>query len=203
MKKQFRSRLILGLIVLSSLALVVTANGRQDDPSEGSAEIARHLSNKNPDVRQKAAEELARLVALDQKKLVEGYLLEEKDKRVKLALNWAVYRMGKSSALYDIVRDLDSGRRDQAIGYLAQLESPDPLYVFLSQEKKRPKVVTGVIEVLGRIGDNESLQQIKPLADSGDPRIADAARASSVSIQQRLNEPATVTKTRPRTISQP
>jgi len=203
MKKQFRSRLILGLIVLSLLALVVTANGRQDDPSKGSAQIARRLSNKNPDVRQKAAEDLARLVALDQKKLVEGYLLEEKDKRVKLALNWAVYRMGKSSALYEIVRDLDSGRRDQAIGYLAQLERPDPLYVFLSQEKKHPKIVTGVIEVLGRTGDNESLQQIKPLADSGDPRIADAARASSVSIQQRLNEPATVTKTRPRTISQP
>jgi hypothetical protein len=201
MKNKFRSRLVIGLVVLSSLAITFSTHGRQDDQGQSSAEIARQLSNTNATVRQKAAEDLARLVALDQKKLVEGYLLQEKDKRVKLALNWAIYRMGKSSVLFEIVRELDSGRHDQAVDYLSQLESVDALYVFLSQEKPRPKVVVGIIEVLGRIGDSNSLQQIKPFVDSFDPRIAEAAKSSSVSIQQRLDEPATVTKTRPRTIT--
>src|SRR5438552_18139835 len=43
-----------------------------------SAQYAKQLSSADPSSRRSAAEALARLVALDQKKLVEGYLLEEK-----------------------------------------------------------------------------------------------------------------------------
>ena len=143
---------------------------------------------------------MARLVALDQKKLVEGYLLVEKEKRVRLALSWALYRMGKSQLLFEIVRDLDSGRHDQAVGYLSQLESPESLYVFLRQEKTRPKVTIGVLEVLGQIGDSGALQEITPLLDSFDPKVAQAAHSSKDSIEQRRVEPQLDTKTRPRTI---
>src|SRR5437660_8354747 len=65
-----------------------------------SAQYAKQLSSFDPRARQEGAEGLARLVALDQKKLVEGYLLEEKDKRVRLALNWALYRMSQSETLF-------------------------------------------------------------------------------------------------------
>src|ERR1041384_4124045 len=78
--------------------------------------------------RQRSAEALARLAATDQRKLVEGYRLQEKNKDVRLALDWALYRMGRSEALYRIVDELDSGRQGQAIDYLSGLESPDLLY---------------------------------------------------------------------------
>src|SRR5712692_6480341 len=97
----------------SSIAQAQTsAQEESSDTRALSAQYAKQLSSFDPLARQEAAEGLARLVALDQKKLVEGYVLEEKDKRVRLALNWAIYRMGKSEALFQIVRDLDSPRHD-------------------------------------------------------------------------------------------
>jgi hypothetical protein len=172
---------------------IVNALARQDERSD----------QPDPAVRQRAAEELARLVALDQKKLVEGYLLQEKDKRVRLALSWALYRMGKSALLFQVVRDLDSGRHDQAVSYLSQLESADVLYEILKQEDTRPKVVVGLLQVIGRIGDEAALQQIKQFEESYDPNIADAAKESASLIQQRLGEAQPTTKTRPRKIEKP
>src|SRR5438105_2996727 len=123
------------LLICGSVATVRSSSqGQPDTETFSSAEYAKQLSSIDPVNRQSAAEGLARLVAIDQRKLVDGYLREEKDKRVRLALNWAAYRMGKSQSLFEIVRDLDSSRHDQAAGYLRRLEGPEALYVFLKQD---------------------------------------------------------------------
>ncbi len=192
------------IVLLFTFVLAVNAQTSAKDESSDtralSAQYARQLSSFDPLARQEAAEGLARLVALDQKKLVEGYLLEEKDKRVRLALNWAVYRMGKSEALFQIVRDLDSPRHDQAAGYLTHLESPQPLYLFLPQDNTPAKVKIRLLEVLGRIGDTETLNQIKPFTESFDPKISQAAQFATNQIQHRLSEPQPAVKTRPRVV---
>jgi len=204
MMKYLISYVVIGLVMLPASAVSVRVLPPDNAAGQlASADSAKQLSSLDPAVRQAAAEELARIVALDQKKLVEGYLLQEKDKRVRLALNWALYRMGKSQLLFQIVRELDSSRHDQAVGYLSQLESADALYVFLRQENTRPKVIVGVIEVLGRIGDSEALQQIKPFLGSFEPKVAEAAELSTDAIQQRLGAPQPATKTRPRTAGKP
>ncbi len=192
------------IVLLFTFALAVNAQTSAKDESSDtralSAQYARQLSSFDPLARQEAAEGLARLVALDQKKLVESYLLEEKDKRVRLALNWAVYRMGKSEALFQIVRDLDSPRHDQAAGYLTHLERPQPLYLFLPQDNTPAKVKIRLLEVLGRIGDTETLNQIKPFTESFDPKISQAAQFATNQIQHRLSEPQPAVKTRPRVV---
>ncbi|MCA1555436.1 MAG: hypothetical protein LC747_01980, partial [Acidobacteria bacterium] len=85
---------------------------RQDDAFvEGQADarvLMRQLTDRDPLVRQRAAEGLARLADTGHRKLAEGYRLQEKHARVRLALDWALYRMGKREALYGVVRDLDS-----------------------------------------------------------------------------------------------
>ncbi|HXD30155.1 MAG TPA: hypothetical protein VN643_03505 [Pyrinomonadaceae bacterium] len=192
-------------LILLALGLLNVSAAPQDSASDeqSSAVYARQLASLDATVRQSAAEELARLVALDQKKMVEGYLLQEKDKRVKLALTWALYRMGKSQLLFQVVRELDSSRHEQAVGYLSQLESLDQLYAVLKQDDTRPKMVIGIIEVLGRIGDNDALQEIKPFEDSYEPKIVEAAKLAANQIQQRLSEAGTPAKTRPRTTGKP
>src|SRR3977135_3889295 len=108
---------ILAFCLVSTLSLAVKAQSSAPDDGAtqvDSAQYARRLSSSNAQTRQGAAEALGRLAAVEQKKLIEGYVLQEKDKRVRLALNWALYRMGKSQTLFAIVRDLDSSRRDQA-----------------------------------------------------------------------------------------
>jgi HEAT repeat protein len=167
------------------------------DARSNSAEFAKQLGSPDPHVRQRSAEALAKLAATDQVKLVEGYQLQEKKKEVRLALEWALYRMGKAEALYGVVDDLDSGRQDQAIGYLSDLESPDLLYPFLKRTSNTPRLNAGLLKTLGRIGDAQSLDLIKPFRESHQPYVAEAAETAHDEIEKRLAEPSAAT-TRPR-----
>ena len=174
------------------------------DARSNPAEFAKQLGSTDPHVRQRSAEALARLAATDQRKLVEGYQLQEKNKEVKLALEWALYRMGRSEALYRIVDQLDSGRQEQAIGYLSELESPDVLYPFLKRAKNAPRITAGLLKALARTGDAQTLELIKPFRESAQPYVAEAAEIASDEIEKRLNEPATsTTRARPRTVEKP
>jgi len=174
------------------------------DARSNPAEFAKQLGSTDPHVRQRSAEALARLAATDQRKLVEGYQLQEKNKEVKLALDWALYRMGRSEALYRIVDELDSGRQEQAIGYLSELESPDVLYPFLKRSKNAPRINAGLLKALALTGDAQTLELIKPFRESPQPYVAEAAEIASDEIEKRLNEPATsTTRARPRTVEKP
>jgi len=170
------------------------------DARSNPAEFSKQLSNPDPNVRQRSAEALARLAATSERKLVEGYQLQEKNKQVHLALDWALYRMGRSEALYRIVHDLDSGRQDQAIGYLSELESPDLLYPFLKKENNPPRVNAGLLKALARLGDAQTLDLIKPFRESHQPYVAEAAEIAHDEIEKRLSEPGQPTRVRPRTV---
>src|SRR5688572_31270489 len=171
------------------------------DARSNSAEFAKQLGSTDPLLRQRSAEALARLAAGEHRKLVEGYQLQEQNKEVRLALDWALYRMGRSEALYRIVQDLNSGRQEQAIGYLTELESPDLLYPFLNREKNRPRVTAGLLKAFARTGDAHTLEVVKPYRESHEPFVAEAAVIAHDEIEKRLAEPATPTRARPRTVS--
>lgn len=186
------------LAMVSSNAQQVPIDGvdARSDP----AEFAKQLGSTDPLVRQRSAEALARLAATSQRKLVEGYQLQENNKEVRLALEWALYRMGRAAALYRIVDELDSGRQNQAVGYLSELESPDVLYPFLKRSNNAPRVNAGLLKALARIGDAQTLDLIKPFRDSHQPYVAEAAEVAYDEIEKRLGEPAPTTRARPRTV---
>jgi HEAT repeat protein len=198
------------VLVLIGGALKVRAQSESQLPIDGvdarsnTSELAKQLGSADPHVRQRSAEALARLAAIDQKKLVEGYQLQEKNKDVRLALDWALYRMGKADLLFRIVEELDSGRQQQAIGYLSELESPDFLYPFLKRNNNRPRVNAGLLRALGRIGNAETVEQIKPFLESLQPYVAEAAEIATDEINKRLGEDAVQsTRTRPRVTAKP
>ena len=173
------------------------------DARSNPADFAKQLGSTDAHVRQRSAEALARLAATDQRKLVEGYQLQEKNKEVRLALDWALYRMGRSEALYRIVDELDSGRQDQAIGYLAELESPDLLYPFLKRTTNAPRINAGLLKALARLGDAQTLDLIKPFRESHQPYVAEAAEIAHDEIEKRLGEPTPTTRSRPRSVEKP
>lgn len=188
------------------LLVMVSSKAQQQVPIDGvdarsnPAEFAKQLGSTDPHVRQRSAEALARLAATDQLKLVEGYQLQEKNKDVRLALDWALYRMGRAEALYRIVDELDSGRQAQAVGYLSELESPDVLYPFLKRTNNAPRINAGLLKALARIGDAQTLDLIKPFRESHQPYVAEAAEVAHDEIEKRLGEPAPTTRARPRTV---
>jgi len=171
------------------------------DARSNAAEFAKQLGSTDPLVRQRSAEALARLAATDQLKLVQGYQLQEKNKEVRLALDWALYRMGQSAALYRVVESLDSGRQEQAIGYLSELEGPDLLYPFLKKQNNPPRVNAGLLKALARIGDAKTLEIVKPFLESHQPYVAEAAEIAHDEIEKRLGEATTPARSRPRTVS--
>ena len=164
------------------------------DARSNPAEFAKQLGSADAHVRQRSAEALARLAATDQRKLVEGYQLQEKNREVRLALDWALYR---------IVDELDSGRQDQAIGYLSELESPEVLYPFLKRTTNAPRINAGLLKALARIGDAQTLELVKPFRDSHQPYVAEAAEIAHDEIEKRLSEAAPSVRTRPRSIEKP
>lgn len=192
----------LGLGILLIVACAAVAHAQTDvdtaNVEDPAAVAAKQLASRDPLVRQRAAEELARLEATDQRRLVEGYRLQEKNARVKLALDWALYRMGKNESLFTVVRALDSSRLDQANSYLKTLENPEPLYFFLEHMNGNTQVK--LLEVLARIGDAATLDKIKPYAESFDPKIAEAAQRAAREIEGRLGQTPTEKSTRPRQV---
>ena len=193
-------------IFILSLLFTITIHAQQEpidgvDARSNPAEFAKGLGSTDPQVRQKSAEALAKLAATDQRKLVDGYLFQEKNKDVRLALEWALYRMGKAEALYSIVNDLDSGRQQQAVGYLSELESPDVLYPFLKRANNAPRINAGLLKALARIGDAQTLELVTPFRESHQPYVAEAAEIAHDEIEKRLSEPAAnATRARPRTV---
>lgn len=193
----------LAIMFISSVATAVSAQTQTPidgiDARTNTAELAKQLSDADPNVRQRSAEALARLAAADQTKLVEGYYLQEKNKEVRLAMDWALYRFGKSQSLFRIVHDLVSGRQEQAIGYLSQLESPDALYPILKKSNNAPRVNVGLLRALAAIGNMQTLEVIKPYLDSVQPYVAEAAENATDEINKRLGEGESgSSRTRPR-----
>lgn len=198
-----RYLLLVSLLCIPSLCLgqATTPTDELADPREVGARWAKQLGHYDPLVRQEAAEALARLAAVEQKKLVEGYHFQEKNKNVRLALQWALYRMGKSDMLFQIVRELDSGRHDQAVGYLSKVDTPALLHSYLKDENKPARITAGLIEALAVIGDQESLALITPFRDSFLPGVAAAAENAIDQIEARLAQSEPAKPTRPRTVS--
>ena len=155
--------------------------------ARGNPEVAaRQLTNRDDLVRQRAAEEIARLAPADKRRLVEGYRLQEKNERVRLALDWALYRLGKREALYPVVRALGTSRANQSEAYLAEIGDPAPLYPFL--ERASGPVLVKLLESLARTGDAATLEQLKPHFMAGDHKVVDAARFAEREINRRLGK---------------
>jgi hypothetical protein len=182
------------LTLALSLLFAVLAHARasaQDEsvnpPAIDSATVARKLSSRNPVERREVAETLARAASAEHRRLAEGYRAQERDARVRVALDWALYRMGKNESLFQLVDALDSKKTaEQAVGYLKQIESPEPLYVFLGRVNGNTEI--RLLEVLASVGDAATLERIKPYAESLDPGIADAAKFAEREINIRLEE---------------
>jgi hypothetical protein len=182
-------RCVLALAALLSVAAPAAA---QDEAGAvaarpDSAAVARRLSSRSPRERQAAAEELARAAAVEHRRLVEGYRVQERDSKVKLALDWALYRMGRGASLFPLVEALDEKElAEQSVGYLKQLETAKPLYVFL--ERVNGRTTVRLLELLAHLGDQGTLERVKPYTASLDPTIADAAKFAEREITIRLEE---------------
>ena len=199
--KYLKRNISLSLLLLLICAAVSSAQTNEDEikTSDPAAAAVKQLASRDALTRQRGAEELARLEATDQRRLIEGYRLQEKNARVKLALDWALYRLGRKESLYEIVGALNnSSRSEQAFSYLTTLENPEPLYLFL--ERMNGNTQVKLLAVLAKIGDATTLDKIKPYMESFDPKTVEAAKVAVQEIEQRVAQAPSDKSSRPRQV---
>jgi len=147
------------------------------------------LWNDNKDIRQGAAEGLARAADPQCLSELQKAVLVEKDEAPKLAMEFALAALGKEDALSDLVNELGSKvRGDVARAYLIELARKPAfltkLYPFLQSPDNG--IRKRLCEVLMYSGDQGSLQQLDRLEHDPDSDVAAAALRAKRAIRSRL-----------------
>jgi HEAT repeat protein len=146
--------------------------------------FVENMTDKDGDRRQYAFEGLARIGEpryLDQ---ISRLVLTESNGDVKLAEYFALYKMGSRPNIQNIVRKLDTDQQDQARAYLMEARPAD-LYPHVRSSSRI--VRQQVIEILGRIGDADTIKELQPIAQTSGPDTADIATVAIKRIEWRLS----------------
>lgn len=142
------------------------------------------LADPRQDFRRYAAEGLARIGEADQNLIrdLARDQLRADSKQVKLALSFALYRLGRPEHLVALVDDIG---RNQAFNYLLELQPAeiDQLIPYLESESKPIKV--RLLEVIGIRGNASHLAEVERWSRSEDAEIVSAANMAGRRIRGR------------------
>lgn len=150
--------------VLESLAYI--GDPRSNDVFEGA------LSDDRAVFRRFGAEGLGRSASKDHVSLVAKKYLRENSSDAKLAMSFALFRLGREEHLLELI---DNAEKDQAYFYLLELETEEvkALYAYVQTEKKAIKIK--LLDVIGLRGDATGESLVLEMSSSEDPDVASAA----------------------------
>ncbi len=146
--------------------------------------FVENITDKDGDRRQYAIEGLARIADpryLDQ---ISRLVLTEKNGDVKLAEYWALYKMGSTANMQYVVRKLETDQEEQAHAYLLESNAVD-LYPHVRSSSK--EVRRKVIEILGLIGDQDTIKELEPVVRTSSASTADVATVAIKRIEWRMS----------------
>ena len=129
-----------------------------------------------------AAEGLGRIGDSGDITVVTRQYHREESGKVKLALNYALYHMGREEHLIEIVGNLN---RDQAYYYLLEMDAGDipKLYPFLKESNH--SICVRLLEIVGLRGDPSAVPIILEMAESPNTQLASAANLALRRIEGR------------------
>jgi HEAT repeat protein len=154
-----------------------------DDRAEQT--FVENMTDNDADRRQYAFEGLARIADPRYMDQISRLVLTEKNGDVKLAEQWALYRMGSLPNIQYIVRKLDTDQEEQARTYLLEANNAADLYPYVRSSSK--EVRQKVIDILGRIGDAETVKELQPVAETSGVATANAATLAIKRIEWRMS----------------
>lgn len=167
--------------------------------------FVENMTDNDADRRQYAIEGLARTAEPRYQDQISRLVLTEKHNDVKLAEYWALYKMGGSSNIQYVVRKLETDQEDQARAYLLE-SNPADLYPHINSSSR--SIRYKVIEILGRIGDQDTIKELEPVVRTSSPSTADVATVAIKRIEWRMSgrpraSDSVMQRERPRRASNP
>lgn len=169
--------------------------------------FVENMTDRDADRRRYAMEGLARIGDPRYNDQISRILLTEKHNDVKLAEQWALYKMGDRASIQFVVRKLDTDQSDQARSYLIEANDPADLYPYVRTSNS--EVRRRVIEILGRIGNQETIKELEPIARTSGAETANTATVAIKQIEWRMSGRPRATdsvlqkETRPRRAANP
>jgi len=147
--------------------------------------FVENMTSSDADRRQYAVEGLGRMGDVRYGDQIAAMIRKEDHVDVRMAEYFASYKLGGTANLRYIVDKLDGDQNEQARGYLLEVNSPADLfsYVHLSKTVIRQRV----IEILGRIGDQDTIRELEPVLQSSSAETADITTLAIKRIEWRLS----------------
>lgn len=143
------------------------------------------LYDKDPDVRRACYDGIARLGDPKFLALVTRNSQIEKNRDVRLAQSFALYRMGQPGIFGVLATALrNSSQREQAAAYVLEANRQEELLPFLRTPDRDAQLV--IIEALSRIGDQQAAGELRPIVRGSQPDVAFAADRAIRRIEWRL-----------------
>ncbi len=162
---------------------ILEALGRIGDSSSEDI-FLENFANPDDDRRRFAFEGLGRAGNTQLVTRISSARLNEKKETVKLAQAFALYRMGRSEYLLEIVRQLDSlSFADQAAGYLPELLNPQDLHPYF-RRSTAPGMVR-MMHAMGKIGTSSDIPAIEGMLRERDSSVVNAANLAIQQIRRR------------------
>ncbi len=146
--------------------------------------FAENLSHPGAIRRRFAAEGLGRCGAVAYVDRLLNNRLTENNESVRLAQAFALYRLGQTDFLQEVIRQLDALRYGaQAESYLYSLTHNADLHPYLRRAGTRG--TERMLRVLEQIGTRDDVPALQPLLRDGDRRIVTAAHRAIRQIEMR------------------
>lgn len=161
--------------------LALEALARIGDPAAEDIFLANLRSGKT-ERRRFGYEGVARLGDEQYVERVSRDRLRERKDEVKLAQAFGLYKLGRREFVEALVQDLTTRRRRQAQDYLLEVE-PKDLYPYLTQPGLPSR--KWIVEVLGRVGTEETIRQLEPLLRSNEAAVVNATTLAIERIKRR------------------
>jgi HEAT repeat protein len=147
--------------------------------------FVENIGDPNSNRRRYAFEGLARIGEQRYLDQISRLVLTERDSDVKLAQHWALYKMGARPNIQHVVRKLDTDQEPQAREYLLEVDSAADLYPYIRSSNK--EVGRKVIDILGRIGDAETIRELDPVVRTSGVDTSNAATVAIKRIEWRMS----------------
>ena len=157
------------------------------DPS-ASPLFTKEKQNQDDALRLHAVEGLARLGNRDMVSEVSRDWLHESIPRIKTAMAYGLFRMGRREFLDEVVNSLGSSKTDEeAHMFLLELKADELPELYAEVKNNNVNVREGLAEVLGLIGDERALPVLQSLTRDGRGQIASLANQATRNINSRLS----------------
>ena len=108
--------------------------------------------------------------------------LRESSETVKLAMGFAIFRMGRDEHLVEMI---DNVLKEQVFHYFLELNSQDIKKLYSYVESEKPKIRVALLEIVGLRGDQSALTVVERMAKHPNLDISTSASLAA----RRLHRP--------------